>query len=170
MNKKSVVDKERLARTQKRFSSDYQPKKNGRLPSTLRGMLSHFREKFGEPFTKGDLTKAAIYAMSLDETEARAIAGDFSKPDKKNKYPLVLRVMCAALLDEKMRFEVLKYFADRLFFKESIATVIQHNASPLIMLTPEQAGNIMQVLSNSNSNANEDQNPTDNFEELELVQ
>ncbi len=168
MNKKG--NPEVMRKYQKRFSSDYQPKKNGRLPSTLRGMLAHFREKFGEPFTKGDLTRAAIYAMSLDESSARAIAGDIDNPDPKNKYPLVLRVMCAALLDKRMQLELIRYFGDRLFFKESVAVAVQNNASQLLVLTPEQVTNIMQVLSSSNSNANEDKNGLDNFDEFELIQ
>ena len=92
------------------FSSENQPKNNGRKPKSFKLFNDLMKEQGFEPLSKEELIRTYSYVFSIDEETAMKIVDDETQP-------VGLRTIIAELSDERTRMQAMKDYRDYAFGK-----------------------------------------------------
>jgi len=92
------------------FSSENQPKTNGRKPKSFKMFNDKMKEEGYQPLTKEDLINCYAFIFSAEEEKIQEIANDETQP-------LALRLIIQEMTDERTRSRALIDFRDYMFGK-----------------------------------------------------
>lgn len=109
------------------FSSQYQPKRNGRKPALYNKILQNLPQKGQNELSKGDYYKIIRYLMERTPSELNKILDD-AQHNEKSTVPIWIATLIKAMLSDikKGEMNILNILFDRLFGKSGTIKMKQN--------------------------------------------